>query len=83
MKGMGMGIITLYATDDLKRRLIKAFGEGRVSANVERILRHHLADTNEEKKMRLADLNKEIAHFNADYKMFGHLIFEEKEVVGP
>jgi len=77
MTGKGMGIITLYATDDLKKKLTKAFGEGRVSANVERILRHHLADDGEEKKMRLEEINSLIHKFNFDYKMNFELMNQE------
>lgn len=78
MRGSGMAVITIYATEELKRKLTKAFGEGRISSNVERILRHHLQDSVEEKKMRLAELNQAVALFNHDFNMAGHLIFEEE-----
>ena len=73
----------LYATEQLKKMLIKEFGEGRVSANVERILRAHLSTPEAEKKLRLEELNREIRRFNADFMMGGELIFPEKEESPP
>jgi len=67
--GPGMVQMQLYTTAALKKRLNDAFGEGRVSANVERILRAHLDNPLEEKKLRLKELNAEVRRFNADYGM--------------
>ena len=80
MAGPGMVSIQLYTTEQLKKLLTKEFGEGRVSANVERILRAHLLSPEAEKKLRLEELNREIRRFNADFMMGGELIFPEKEV---
>lgn len=77
MVGLGMVQMQLYTTDQLKRMLIKQFGEGRVSANVERILRAHLLNPESEKKIRLAELQTEIRRFNADFMMGAELIFPE------
>ena len=83
MVGAGMVQMQLYTTEQLKKALIKEFGEGRVSANVERILRAHLISPDEEKKLRLAELQKEIRRFNADFMMGGELIFPEAPPTPP
>ena len=69
----------MYLSEQLCNMLDKAFGEGRVSANVERVLRAHLANPDQEKKLRLAELEKEVRRFNADFFMGGEIIFPEKE----
>jgi len=74
----GMVSMQLYATEQLKKMLVKQFGEGRVSANVERILRAHLANPAEEKKLRLQELNAEVRRFNSDYNTQAELIFKEE-----
>lgn len=75
----GMVSLQIYATEQLKKMLVKEFGEGRVSANVERILRAHLSSPENEKKLRLEELNREIRRFNSDFMMGGELVFPEKE----
>jgi len=82
MPGQGMVSMQLYTSEQLKKMLVKTFGEGRVSANVERILRAHLANPVEEKKLRLQELNEQLRHFNADYGMNLELI-EEKPPMPP
>ena len=68
----------MYFTEQLCRIMEKAWGEGRVSANAERVIRAHLLDSEAEKKLRLAELQKEIRRFNADFFMAGELIFSEE-----
>lgn len=77
--GNGMMALQLYTTVQLKEKLEKTFGPGKISANVERILRLHLENPAEEKKLRLRELQKEIRRFNADFMCGGELIFPEKE----
>ena len=57
-----------YLTKELCEELEKAFGHGKVSSNIERILRNYLANPANEEKIRLAELNKELRRFNADFK---------------
>lgn len=73
----GMISMQLYMSEQLKKALLKEYGEGRVSANVERIIRAHLSNPAEEKKLRLQELNQEIRRFNADYGVNAELIFPE------
>lgn len=77
MAGAGMVQMQIYASEDLKRRLTKEFGEGRVSANVEKILRFYLEHPEEEKKMRLKEINESIRRFNADFQTNAEIIFPE------
>ena len=70
----------IYVSEQLKTALIKNFGEGRVSANIERILRAYLANPKEEKKIRLMELNSELRRFNADFMEGGEIIFPVKEI---
>lgn len=72
----GMKSKQMYFTEQLCDLMEKTFGEGKVSANVERIIRAHLANPEAEKKLRLMEINKEIARFNSEYNMQGHLVFE-------
>ena len=77
--GSGMVVIQLYTTLQLKERLYKEFGDGKVSANVERILRQHLDNPAAEKKLRMRELQAEIKRFNADMGENAELIFPQKE----
>lgn len=69
----------MYFTEQLCTMMTKAWGEGRVSANVERVIRAHLADPANEKKIRLQELGRELRRFNADFMMGGEILFPEKE----
>jgi hypothetical protein len=69
----------LYFTEQLCVMMNKAWGEGKVSANVERVVRAHLMNEEGEKKLRLQELERELRRFNADFFMGGEIIFPEKE----
>ena len=73
----GMRSKQMYFTEQICDAMTKAWGEGRVSANVERIIRAHLANPEAEKKIRLQELNQLLSRFNADYNTKGELIFGE------
>lgn len=73
----GMRSKQMYLTEQLCDIMSKAWGEGRVSANVERVIRAHLANPDAEKKIRLQELNQLLSRFNADYNMRGELSFPE------
>lgn len=76
----GMKSKQMYFTEQLCDLMTKAWGDGRVSANVERIVRAHLADAAAEKKLQLAELQRAISRFNGEFGMNGEIIFPEKEI---
>ena len=73
----GMRSKQMYFTEQICDAMTRAWGEGRVSANVERVIRAHLANPDAEKKIRLQELNQLLSRFNADYNMRGELSFPE------
>lgn len=84
MAGAGMVQMQLYVSEQLKARLLREFGEGRVSANVERILRSHVENPVEDKKLRFAELNKAVRAFNFEFGMSLELMAgEEKPPMPP
>jgi len=79
----GMKTLQLYVSEDLWNKLRRTFGEGRVSANVEKILRQHIGNPAEEKKLALMELNKQVRRFNADFDMRLELREEEMPPMPP
>jgi hypothetical protein len=73
-----MTTIQLYVTEELHGLLNKTFGQGKMSANVERILRAQLLSPAQEQKLRLQELNREVRRFNADFMTGAELIFPEE-----
>jgi len=78
METMKMKTVQLYITQDLHGILIKTFGHGKMSANVERIIRAHLQDAGQEKKLQLQELNKQIRLYNSEWAENAELMFPEK-----
>jgi hypothetical protein len=74
-----MDTIQLYITHDLHGSLEKTFGHGRMSANVERILRAYLKDPTQEKALRLNELQRALRNFNSEFGEKGELIFPQEE----
>lgn len=74
-----MRTIQLYVTEELHGLLKKTFGDGKMSANVERILRAHLQDSIQERKLRFMELTKAVKRFNADFSESAELIMPEPE----
>ena len=72
-----MKTIQLYVTESLHTLLRRQFGEGKMSANVERIIRLYLSDPDMEKKAALAELQKRVRAFNGVWGMRFELIEEE------
>lgn len=76
---MAMKAKQMYFSEDLCDFLEKEFGEGRVSANVEKILWAYTNDSGAEKKIRWQELNKLLKHFNSDFQEGYELVRPEKE----
>lgn len=57
----------IYISEELNTMLNANFGEGKISSNIERILRTHLADPDNEVKMQYQDLKRTEKIFNALY----------------
>jgi hypothetical protein len=75
-----MKTIQLYVSESLHAMLLKMFGVGKMSGNVERILRAHLSNVENEKTLRLRELNAELRRFNADFSTGGELYFPEEHL---
>ena len=69
----------LYFTEELCKMLDKKYGEGKVSSNVEVILRAYLSNPLEERKIRWKELVQSLSYFNSDFKE--DLIITERENV--
>lgn len=60
---------SVYLSSATWAQLDRHFGRGKVSANIERILRLHLSDASAEKKAALQKINRLLAEFNGVYSM--------------
>jgi len=70
----------IYVSDDLRDLLRAEFGEGRVSANIERILRLHLENPNREKQEKLKAIQVLVRGFNASFPdLHAELVIDEKK----
>lgn len=65
--GPNMTGIQLYVSKELAETLEKSFGKGKISANIERVMRFYLGNPVEEKKLRLRELMAKVRRFEADY----------------
>lgn len=74
-----MKSVQLYITEELHQMIERTFRHGKMSANVERILRFHLADAGQEHKLRLQELWRALKHFNSDFGEEWELVLPEKE----
>ena len=73
----------LYFTELMIEKLEKTFGEGKVSANVERILWIHLKDPSAEKKAAMMSLQQHLKEFNSEYNECFELIKEDTPPMPP
>lgn len=78
-----MKSVQLYITEDLHHKIERTFGRGKMSANVERILRYHLQDANQERRLRLQELNRTLRLFNSDFGEAWELVLPDKEESPP
>jgi len=71
---------SVYFKESTWKRLDKFFGRGRVSANIERIILRYMENPEEDRKAKLADINKQLREFCGVYGM-KLAIYEEKEEI--
>ena len=64
---MAMESIQIYVSAEMSRLLRDAYGEGKLSANIERVMRAHLSTPENEWTLRYTALKKEVKKLNAEF----------------
>ena len=64
---MGMMGIQIYITEEMSKLLRESYGEGKISANIERVMMAHLSNPDREAQLRMNEIKKACKLFNHEF----------------
>lgn len=57
----------IYISQELDKMLHEAYGEGKISAGIERVMRAHLSSKDSEANLQIAEIKKACKRFNSEF----------------